>query len=118
MRLMPDGPAFARAREGCLASWKAGGATIDFAARVPELAPRCGLVLAHFRPRARIGRVGSLEWRWIGSFCQSYLPRVAERGLLAPEELEAWRREWREREAGDASWVLTPTMADVVLRKG
>ena len=117
MRLLPHAPAFARAVEACLASWKAGGATIDFAARAPELAPRSGLELEHFRPRARLGRVGSLEWCWIERFFRSYLPRVAERGLLAANEIEAWRREWDERASSDTSWIMTPTMADVILRK-
>jgi SAM-dependent methyltransferase len=117
MRILPGGPAFARAVEACLASWKAGDATIDFAARIPELAPRCGLELEYFAPRARLGRVGSLEWRWLDRFFRVYLPKVVERGLLAPHELEAWLREWDERAAGDASFVATPTMADVILRK-
>jgi SAM-dependent methyltransferase len=117
MRLLPHAPAFARAVEGALASWKAGGVTIDFAARAPELAPRCGLELEHFHPRARLGRAGSLEWCWIEKFFRSYLPRVVERGLLTERELEAWRREWDERAAAGASWVMTPTMADVILRK-
>lgn len=117
MSLFPPGPAFTRAVEACLASWKAGGATIDFAARIPELAPRCGLALEYFSPRARLGGVGSLEWRWLDQFFRVYLPKVAERGLLAPPELEAWLREWDERTAGAASFVATPTMADVILRK-
>jgi SAM-dependent methyltransferase len=117
MRLLPHAPAFARAVEGCLASWRAGSATIDFAARAPELAPRSGFELEHFLPRARLGRVGSLEWRWIETFFRSYLPRVVERGLLTAAELEAWRREWDERARGGASWVQTPTMADVILRR-
>ncbi len=117
MRLLPSGPAFARAVEACLASWKVGGATIDFAARVPALAPLSGFELEHFRPRARLGRSGSLEWRWIDQFFRVYLPKVVERGLLAPREHEAWLHEWDERTAGSASFVATPTMADVILRK-
>jgi hypothetical protein len=74
-------------------------------------------VLEHYSPRARLGRVGSLEWRWIGEFFRVYLPKVVERGLLAQRELEAWRREWDERAAGDATYVAAPTMADVILRK-
>ena len=92
MKLLPHGPAFARAVEACLASWKAGGATIDFAAEVPALAPRAGLVLEDFRPVARLGRVGSLEWRWLDGFFRIYLPKVVERGLLTQRELEAWTR--------------------------
>jgi len=117
MQLLPHGPAFARAVEACLASWKAGGATISFAAEVPALAPRAGFTLAHFRPRARLGPPGSLEWRWLDGFFRSYLPRLVERGLLAPAELAAWIREWEERGAAGGSFVVTPTMADVILRR-
>ncbi len=117
MRLFPHGPAFARGVEACLASWRAGGATIDFAAELPALAPRAGLVLEHFRPRARLGRVGSSEWRWLDQFFRLYLPKVVERGLLAPHELEAWLEEWEARCAAGTSWVATPTVADAILRR-
>jgi SAM-dependent methyltransferase len=118
MRLIPHGPAFARILAGCLASWKAGGATIDFAAELPALAPRAGLALEHFRPIARLGRPGSPEWRWLDAFFRSYVPRVIERSLLEPRDLEAWTREWDERAAEGSSFVMTPTMADVILRRG
>jgi SAM-dependent methyltransferase len=117
MRLVPHGPAFARGVEACLASWKAGGATIDFAAELPALAPRAGLVLEHFCPRARLGPVGSPEWRWLDGFFRIYLPKVVERGLLQPAELAAWLREWEERAAAGGSFVLAPTMADAILRR-
>lgn len=117
MRVFPHGPAFARGVEACLASWKSGEATIDFAAELPALAPRVGLVIEHFRPRARLGRVGSLEWRWLDQFFRVYLPKVVERGLLAPPELEAWLAEQDERTREGESHVSTPTMADVILRK-
>ena len=34
------------------------------------------------------GLLGSLEWRWLDEFFRSYLPKVVERGLLTPRELE------------------------------
>jgi SAM-dependent methyltransferase len=97
MQLLPNGPAFTRGVEACLASWRAGGATINFAAELPALAPRAGLVIEHFAPRARLGAVGSLEWRWLDEFFRSYLPKVVERGLLSPRELEEWLLEWDAR---------------------
>ena len=117
MQLLPHGPAFARAVEACLASWKAGGATISFAAEVPALAPRAGFTLEHLRPRARLGAVGSPEWRWLEEFFRSYLPRVVERGLMSRVELDAWSAEWAQRAAAGGSYVVAPTMADVILRR-
>lgn len=117
MQLFPRSAAFARGIEACLASWKAGGATIDFAAELPALAPRAGLVLEHLRPRARLGRVGSFEWRWLDQFFRLYGPKVVERGLLSERELAAWLGEWDARAAEGSSWVATPTVADAILRK-
>src|SRR5262249_30675662 len=94
-----------------------GGAAIDFAARAPELAAQAGLELEHFAPRARIGAVGSGEWRWLEGFFRSYLPRLVERGLMTAAELAAWTREWEARSAARASFVVAPTMCDVILRK-
>ena len=116
-KLVPRGPAHDRVVQACMRSWPAGGATIDIGEHLPTLAADCGLVLEHFRPIARLGRVGSLEWRWLTEFYESYLPRLVERGLLTRDELAAWRAEWSAREADGRSFVYTPTMVDALLRK-
>jgi ubiquinone/menaquinone biosynthesis C-methylase UbiE len=117
MRAYPTSPACLRMVEAGLANWRAASIEIDFAARLPELAPRAGFALEHFRPRARLGRVGSMEWRWIGEFYRVYYPKLVERGLLGAHEFAAWQEDWARREREGASWLATPTMADVVLRK-
>ncbi len=118
MKLVPRSESFARAVEACMRSWREGGPTIDIAEHVPTLAARCKLEVEWFRPIARLGSVGSLEWRWVGGFFGTYLPKLVERGLFTQSELEAWRRDWDERSAEGTSFCYTPTMADVVLRKG
>jgi SAM-dependent methyltransferase len=117
MQLFPRSAAFARGVEACMEGWREGGATIDFAAELPALAPRVGLVLEHLRPRARLGRAGSPEWRWLDQFYRLHGPRLVERGVLGADELTAWLREWDERTAAGTSWVATPTVADAILRK-
>lgn len=117
MKLLPHSAVFERAVEACMQSWRLGGATIDFAERVPELARRHGLVLEHFRPLARAGAVGSLEWRWLGTFFAIYLPKLVERGLLAPQDERAFAALWRERDGEREGLCVAPTMAEVVLRR-
>jgi len=116
MRVHPASPACLRMVEAGLAGWKESGVEIDFCARVPDLAPRAGFALEHFAPRARLGAVGSPEWRWVGEFYRIYYPKLVERGLLSAAEFEAWRLDWERRERERASWILTPTMADAILR--
>jgi len=117
MRAYPTSPACLRMVEAGLANWREADITIDFAARLPELAPRAGFELEYFRPRARLGGVGSMEWRWIGEFYRIYYPKLVERGLLTAQEYSAWREDWARREREGASWLATPTMADAVLRR-
>ncbi|MGQ0553491.1 MAG: class I SAM-dependent methyltransferase [Planctomycetota bacterium] len=131
-RLIPRGPATDAAVQACLTSWADGPGKIDIAEELPTLAARCGLRVESLRPIARLGAVGSGEWRWLGGFLESYLPRLVERGLLTAAALQAWELEWQEREAtaevaGQCSdpgrvatpqtFIACPTMADIVLRR-
>jgi ubiquinone/menaquinone biosynthesis C-methylase UbiE len=116
-KLVPRSASHDRVVEACMRSWREGGATIDLAEHVHALSNRAGLALEHFRPIARLGRVGSMEWRWLDGFYRSYLPRLVARGLLEPGELAAFETEWKARAAEGTSYCVTPTMADVILRK-
>jgi SAM-dependent methyltransferase len=116
-KLVPRAASHDRVVEACMRSWREGGATIDLAEHVHALAARAGLALEHFRPIARLGRVGSMEWRWLDGFYRSYLPRLVARGLLEPRELAAFEEDWRARTAEGTSYCVTPTMTDVILRK-
>ena len=117
MRLIPTCESFDRAVDACMRSWREGGATIDVALRLPQLAAGAGLRLEALDPVARIGPVGSFEWRWLGSFFAGYLPKLVSRGSLRDEERLAFDRTWRARTEEGASFVITPTVADVLLRK-
>lgn len=117
MRLVPGSAPFDRAIAACMRSWAEGGGTIDVIGRLPELARAADLVVEDVRPVARLGAPGSLEWRWIGEFLASYLPKLVARGTFGADELAAFRADWHERSAAPSSRVLAPLMTDVVLRK-
>jgi SAM-dependent methyltransferase len=117
MKLLPRGPAFERGVLACMQSWKEGGSRIDVMEVLPGLALEHGLRVESFETRARLGAVGSLEWRWLEEFFQTYLPKLAGQGSYPAAELAAWRAEWGARAAEGTSWCLAPTMADLVLRK-
>jgi hypothetical protein len=117
MRLIPGSEIFDRMVDTCMRSWREGGSTIDIGAHIPSLAARCGLQVEAFRPIARIGRTGSLEWRWLAEFFPSYLPKLVEQGCLKVEEFEAYLGDWYRRTEEGTSYCYTPTMVDVILRK-
>lgn len=117
LRILPVHPAVDRAVETCMRSWALGGGEIDVERVLLASAPELGLRVESLEPVARIGAVGSPEWRWIGGFFESYLPRLVERGLLTSEEHEACRAAWRACEAAGYGFVSTPTVGNLVLRK-
>lgn len=117
LKLLPRSEIVDRAVLACLRSWKESGIRIDVGELVPAIAKRSGLRIESFRPVARIGGAGSLEWRWIGEFFASYLPKIVEKGLFGADELEVFREEWARRTQDGASFCFAPVMVDVILRK-
>jgi SAM-dependent methyltransferase len=117
MKHIPCSEAFERSVEACMKSWAEGGGNINVAEEIPAFAQDCGLVVEHFEPIARIGRVGSLEWRWLEHFFRNYLPKLVERGLLPPGELRECLAAWDQREGDDERMCLAPMMADILLRR-
>lgn len=117
MRLVPESAVFDRAVEACMQSWADGGGRINVARSFPEFAERAGLALERFQPVARIGGTRSPEWKWLGDFFATYLPKLVERGTYAAADLEAFLAEWRDRTASGASFAYTPVVANAVFRK-
>jgi len=117
MKLLPPSAPFDRGVEACMQSWKDGGSAINVMELLPELARECGLRVESFETRARVGAVGSLEWRWIEEFFLAYLPKLVAQGRLAAGDFEAWRADWRARAVEGTSFALAPMMADLVLRR-
>lgn len=101
----------------CLRSWAQAKANMTIAEDIPLLARQAGLEVLHFQPIARAGRPGSLEWQWLETFFEIYLPKVVEHGLLSEAQMRAGLPLVRSRGADDPRYCITPTMADIVLRK-
>lgn len=117
MKLVPVSAAFRAAIDACMRSWVAANATINIAERIPDLAARHGLIVEHFEPVARLGRVESLEWRWVTEFLRGYLPGLVQQGLLTSRELDDFEAEYHARSRDGNTFIYTPTMADVILRR-
>ncbi len=116
MRLLPREPAFDRGVAACMESWRKAGGTINVVERVPEMAARAGLVVEHLAPIARMGAVGSLEWRWMEEFFRTYLPKIVPE-LLSQAELDAALRVWDVQSTKVERFAYTPVMANAILRK-
>lgn len=117
MKMVPASPAFDRAVAACLASWDLAGGTIDIVDLLPSLAHECGLEVESIRHRGVVARSGSMKWRWLRDFFESYVPKLVERDLISQGECRAALDEWARRSASSEAFVVAPVLADVVLRK-
>tara|TARA_R110002072_G_scaffold2288_14_gene18976 strand:+ start:3612 stop:4433 length:822 start_codon:yes stop_codon:yes gene_type:complete len=117
MSAVPRIPAFDRAIEACMAYWYASGQTINVAADLPRLAKSAGLTVEHMEPVARLGAIGSLEWRWVDEFLHIWLPKLVAAGAFARADYDAWREAWDAMETEGIHRIFTPIVSDVVLRK-
>lgn len=115
--LVPAHPSHAAAVAACLRSWELAGVRIDLARELPAMARAAGLELELLRPVARVGRPGSLVWRWVFGFLDSYLPRLAERGQIDAALHAQVMAAVDERAAEPGAHVVAPVLADVILRK-
>lgn len=117
MRLFPRHELFERVVATCMAAWPQQSADIDLAARIPELAAAGGLELESFVPTARLGRVGSLEWRWVTGFLRTWVPKLTDLGLADRALRDAWLPELARLEAEGECHLLPPIMSEAILRK-
>jgi ubiquinone/menaquinone biosynthesis C-methylase UbiE len=117
MKLVPRDAAFDRIVAACMQSWPLARANIDVAELIPAFARRSELEVESFQPIARIGRVGSLEWRWLSTFFENYLPKLVASRLLTEREMQDGLATLAARGADDARFCVGPTMSDIVLRK-
>ena len=117
MSAVPRIPAFDRAIEACMAYWKDSGQTINVAADLPRIAKSAGLHVEHMQPVARLGAIGSLEWRWVDEFLHIWLPKLVAAGAFAQTDYDAWLDAWASMEAEGVHRIFTPIVCDVVLRK-
>jgi hypothetical protein len=81
------------------------------------MAERLGMKVLHTRTIAKLARPTDLAWEWPKSFLNIYLPKIAERGYLAPGEPAAALAEFDALTAMPNAMILCPTVLEVVLEK-
>lgn len=117
-RYSPSLPAVERFIEVVMASWREAGGEPDIAFRLPPVLERNGLRVEHVEPRVFCARPGDPMWSWIATFVESNVGRLVELGRLASEDAAEVRAELHRAEADPMSILLTPTVLEIIARKG
>lgn len=114
LRVWPRSQAHQRLVDACLESWELSEGEIDIGGQMPSMLQKQGLRVEHVAPLSRIGRVGSMPWRWVTTFFDSYIPRLIANGLVAESDFEAWKEDQQDLEQNKAAFCYCPQMVEVI----
>lgn len=114
MTLAPRRPIFTKVVQAVAASWRARGGDPDIVARLPEIFRQNGLKVEHMESRERVARPGQSLWHWPETFFRNYVPKLVASGFLSVDDMAAFKEEWARASADSNSFLLTPTVFDVV----
>jgi SAM-dependent methyltransferase len=98
-------------------SWRERGGDPDVVGRLPAMLESCGLVLRELRPILRVARPGEPLWYWPETFFRNFVPALVESGHLSAADQRAFELEWAARGADPHSFMVTPTVYDVLAVK-
>ncbi len=91
--------------------------SFDIAQQLPGMLLQSGLQVQELLPINRTARPGSMIWRWVSSFHDSYLPKLIESGLMTGKEAEDFRLAWQQAEKDPATFFFSPPMLGIVAVK-
>lgn len=117
LTLAPRSAVFDRVIRATAASWRDRGGDPDIAGRLPGLLQRNGFEVRDVRAHTRVARPGELLWRWPESFWSIFTPRLVELGYLSADDGRELHEEWARRSGDPASFVVCPTVYDIVAVK-
>jgi hypothetical protein len=78
---------------------------------------RAGLEVVEVTPTIKSGRAGSPVWNWVSAYFMGVMPQLAKFPPFTPAQAAQLRRDWLAAGRRRTSWLIAPTVVDVVGRK-
>jgi|SRR5215471_2766556 len=117
LRMVPEPPEWDAFLEADLAFFASQGGDANIGARLPALYQKAGLDVVDVTPTTKVGRPGSLEWDWMSTYFLGILDRYAGRRPFTSAKAASLRRHWLAAARRRTSFLISPTVVDVVGRK-
>lgn len=114
LAIAPPSDAFSRVIDAVVESWRASGGDPEIGLRLPALLDEAGFEVDSVSPVVRVARPGTALWSWPETFFRSYLPRLAEQGLVTQAAVDAFWQVWEARRTQAGAFFLTPPMVEIV----
>ena len=117
MRRVPEPPHWENFLKADLAFFASQGGDANIGARLPDLYERVGLTVVDVRPTIKLGPAGSAVWNWVSSYFMGVMPQLAKFPPFNATQAARLRRDWLAAGRRRTSWLIAPTLVDVVGRK-
>lgn len=117
MRRVPEPPHWENFLKADLAFFASQGGDANIGARLPDLYERVGLTVVDVRPTIKLGPAGSAVWNWVSSYFMGVMPQLAKFPPFNATQAARLRRHWLAAGRRRTSWLIAPTLVDVVGRK-
>jgi SAM-dependent methyltransferase len=117
MRRVPEPPHWENFLKADLAFFASQGGDANIGARLPGMFERVGLTVVDIRPTIKLGPAGSAVWNWVSGYFMGVMPQLAKFPPFDAVQAARLRRDWLLAGRRPTSWLIAPTVVDVVGRK-
>ncbi|QOJ00263.1 MAG: methyltransferase domain-containing protein [Phycisphaeraceae bacterium] len=117
IKLAPRSSAFEAVVDAVARSWRSRGGDPDIMGRLPGMFADAGFEIEHFGVTQRVARPGDTIWHWPKTFFESYIPKLVGYGMIGEEAARAALDDLRCAEASASSFILLPSVFDLVARR-
>jgi SAM-dependent methyltransferase len=123
IKLAPRRPAFERVVEAVASSWRRRGGDPDIVGRLPGMLLDHGFEVRSLEVVQRVARSpaafaesggGDSMWHWPDTFFRTFTPKLVSQGELTQRECDEALGVWGEASADPASFVLMPSVFEIV----
>lgn len=116
-RYAPSRPLVEEFAQHVMASWREAGGEPDIAPALLPLLTEHGFEVREATPRLFAARPRDYLWQWPASFLNVNLQRLQELGRVDAAWIAAVRQEFQAAEADPHSWMITPTVLEIVAER-
>lgn len=117
MRRVPEPPNWENFLKADLAFFASQGGDANIGARLADIYERAGLTVVDVKPTIKFGPAGSAVWNWVSSYFMGVMPQLAKFPPFDATQAARLRRNWLAAGRRPTSWLIAPTLVDVVGRK-
>ena len=116
-RLMPENPELTAFVAEVMRSWRADGGEPNIGRSLPGWLTEAGFEVTSIRPIVEVVTPQDPMWQWPRAFVRTGSARLRELGIVDERTAERTWTSFVEAEQRPATWLITPTVLEVIARK-